>query len=222
MKYESVIKIYKSSELNLFYDTISNDKDIMFELIKHNREYATFLTERLKSDIDFAKKLIQLDNYLISNLSDNIKDNLDIILSLVNKDGVLIRYASYRLQNSRVISLIAINNNIHASEFLTDEIIIDADFYMELLMNEKYSRFQKNLKLGESLEIELFINYIYKIKDKIEYDILSLNKTKTLKLLEIIKDQVIPIIMNYGSKSDEHIAQDLLDNYLRFKKMLEN
>ena len=89
-------------------------------------------------------------------------------------------------------------------------------------MNKKYTEFQRNLKLGESLEIELFINYIYRIKDKIEYDILSINKINTLKLLEIIKDQVIPIIMNYGSKSDEQIAQNLLDNYSRFKKMLEN
>jgi len=222
MTYESVIKIYTSFELNLFYDTISNDKDIMFELIKHNRKYATFLNERLNSDIDFAKKLLQLDIYLISNLSYTMKDNLDIILSLVNKDGVLIRYASNRLQNSRIISLIAINNNIHASEFLTHEIIIDADFYMELLMNEKYTKFQRNLKLGESLEIKLFISYINRIKDKIEYDILSINKISTLKLLEIIKDQVIPVIINYGDKSDEQSAQNFLDNYSRLKQMLEN
>jgi hypothetical protein len=219
MTYASVIKIYTSLELNLFYDTISNDKDIMFELIKHNRKYATFLNERLKSDIDFAKKLLQLDIYLISNLSYNIKDNLDIILSLVNKDGVLIRYASNRLKNSRIISLIAINNNIHAYEYLSNEILFDADFYMALLMNETYSKFQKNLKSGE---IQLFISYINRIKDKIEYDILSINKISTLKLLEIIKDQVIPIIINLGSEYHKQIAQKLLDNYSGLKQMLEN
>jgi hypothetical protein len=167
-------------------------------LMKRDKKYIQFLSNDIKLDINVIKFII--DNII------NDDDKYNNLLNFITIEQLLIAI------NDDIIYLYFIN-------FYTkdkDKRFIYPIILNELLIDPKYTNFQFKLNSGSETVINYFnqeINFLLTNFDKI----LS-NKNVILEILNILKEKIIPIIIEY--ETGKHYASMLLEKYDEFKFIL--
>ena len=127
-----VLEILKINESYIEYmdDKYRNDREIIFNVIKHKNRIKIFIyiSNELKEDFHFMFQIIKENPEALAYVSDNFKDDPKMALAAVKSYGSALYHVSQYLQGNRRIVLAAVKDNpkalIYAADHLKDDYII--------------------------------------------------------------------------------------------------
>ena len=149
--------IQNSANFEEFGLHFKNDKEIVLEAVKHNREALEYVSEELKNnkqvvlcairseyfgyepdilkhaseqlrdDKEVVLAAVGCEYYSLKDASERLKDDKDIVLTAIKHNANQLKYASERLKNDREIVLTAVEENGQALDGASEELKSDKD-----------------------------------------------------------------------------------------------
>lgn len=101
---------------------ISNNKELMLNLVKHNGMLLERAPLEFKSDPEFIKAALQQNGMALMYASEEQKKDPEIVRVAVAQDGLTLRLASPEMRSNFEIVSLAVANHPYALQFASDEL----------------------------------------------------------------------------------------------------
>ena len=135
--------IFDLSDSNLLTDAISDDYNIILNLVKHNCNAMHCASDRLKGNKEIVLAAIcnyDSDYFSVLDLaSDELRGDKEVVLAAVRSHGKALEYASIELRADREIVLAAVQQNGYALQYASPELKNNKEVVLAAVRQNSYA-----------------------------------------------------------------------------------
>lgn len=149
-----IFEILKHDSCNYQYlsDAMKKDKEIALFAAKIYLKYE-YLPDIFKEDVDVLKELLNKNIKVFQEFSEQAKDNFELVKFAIQKNGEMFCFASKRLKKDKELALLSLRNNNKSFKRMTKVLRNDKEIATIVLQKtpEYYKRIGENLKKDKDL-----------------------------------------------------------------------
>ena len=202
------IKFFEKNKI-MFPHNVIDDKDVILNNAKKNKNILLYATKELKKDKDFILQLIKINPDIFENIDSKLKRNISFITNSVMINAKILKYVpkDILLDRKLLLKLIKINEDVMC--YIDYSLYKDISFIKEVIkIDDSLSRFADN-KLLEDEEIALaYIKY----SKKTNWLDSSLRKNPNFILEAIKYDPNIILLVDKSLIDDEFLLKCINNN----------
>lgn len=124
--------------LDYIGDDLKCDADFFLSILREGYLNAIeYASQELLLQKSFVLQCHEINPILLKNVPDKFFYEYDNVKELVQKDGLCLRYASHELQGDKTIVNLAVNQNVAAFQYASEDLRKEVTFNQELFRKNK-------------------------------------------------------------------------------------